>query len=471
MAERGHGDGAVAVDNTKLRPFIDAFAGEVILPGDAGYEAARLVWNGMIDRRPAVIVRPTGAADVISAVRFAREQDLVLAVRSGGHSIPGFSTCDDGIVIDLSRMRDVHVDPERRTGRASGGALLGDLDHEAQAFGLVCPVGVISHTGAAGLTLGGGMGRLQRKFGLTIDNLRSAEVVTADGRLVRASGDENPDLFWGLRGAGANFGIVTSLEYRLNPMDRVITHGAVLHPADRAAELAALYRDAVETGPDELWLGFGLGLALPAERFAPDVAGGPVASVSALHCGTSADADRDLARLRNFGPPIAGAIEAKPYLTTQTMNDGAMRWGHRFYMKSAFLNELADELVDALIGHLSRIPDGAEGEFTAWSMGRAIADVPEEATAYTGREAAFWLAAEILWNDETLDDRCREWVRGALADVQPFAVTGRYVNDVAEADSDVVRSVYGDAKYEKLVGVKRAWDPENVFRLNQNVRP
>jgi FAD/FMN-containing dehydrogenase len=452
----------MAVDEATMRGFADGFAGEVIRPLDPGYDAARVVWNGMIDRRPALIVRPTGAADVITAVRFARTEDLRIAVRSGGHSIPGLSTCDDGIVIDLSRMRHVRVDPERRTARVSGGALLGDLDHEAQAFGLVCPVGVVSHTGAAGLTLGGGMGRLQRKFGLTIDNLLSVDVVTADGSLVHASADENPDLYWGMRGAGPNFGIVTSLEYRLHPLDRVITHGAVLHPIDRVNELAALFRDAVDNGPDELGLGFGLSLDDSRE---------PVAFVNVLHCGSLADAERDVASLRSFDPPAAGSIEAKPYLTTQTMNDSAMAWGHRFYMKSALVVDLSDDLIDRLTGHLSSIPAGAEAEFTVWALGRAVAAVPEDATAFTGREATYWLAAEILWHDDALDETCRAWVRAALADVQPFATTGRYVNDVADAGEDVVRSVYGNAKYEKLVGLKRAWDPENVFRLNQNIRP
>jgi FAD/FMN-containing dehydrogenase len=452
----------VTVDEKTRRTFTDAFAGEVILPNDPAYDDARAVWNGMIDRRPALIVRPTGAADVITAVRFARTEELPVAVRSGGHSIPGLSTCDDGMVIDLSRMRGVHVDPERRTARVSGGSLLGELDHEAQAFGLVCPVGVISHTGAAGLTLGGGMGRLQRKFGLTIDNLLSADVVTADGRLVHANEDANPDLYWGLRGAGANFGIATSLEYRLHPLGHAITQGSVVHPVDRAGELADLFRDLVENGPDELWLSYGLGV---------DDAREPVAYVNALHSGLPAEAERDLAKLRAFGPPVAGSIDPKPYLATQMMNDDAMRWGHRFYMKSAFLAELSNEVIERLVAHLAHLPDGAEGEFTAWSMGRAVAAVPEDATAYTGREAAFWLAAEILWDDESLDGRCRDWGRAALADVQPFAMTGRYVNDVAEAGDDVVRSVYGDAKYAKLVDVKRAWDPDNVFRLNQNIRP
>ena len=221
----------------------DAFTGEVVRPGDPGYDDARAVWNSMIDRRPALIVRPTGVDDVVAALRFAREEDLLVAVRCGGHSIPGFSTCDEGIVIDLSRMRGAVVDPERRTARVRGGSLLGELDDAAQAHGLVCPVGVVSHTGVAGLTLGGGMGRLQRRFGLTIDNLLAAELVTADGRVVRASEDENPDLLWGLRGAGANYGIVTSFEFRLHPLDGVVTHGAVTVPIERADALAGRYRE------------------------------------------------------------------------------------------------------------------------------------------------------------------------------------------------------------------------------------
>jgi FAD/FMN-containing dehydrogenase len=452
-----------------LAALTDTFSGEVVLPGDPRYDAARVVWNGMIDRRPALVVRPTSADDVVAAVRFAREQNLLVAVRGGGHSISGQSTCDDGIVIDLSRMRGVRVDPEAGRARAGGGALLSELDTEAQAHGLVCPVGVVSHTGVAGLTLGGGVGRLQRKHGLTIDNLLSVELVTADGTLVRASEDEHADLFWGLRGAGANFGIVTSFEFRLHPLDPMITAGAVIHPIERAGELAALFREIAETGPDELFLGFALGLALPAEDFPPELAGKPIALISVLHSGSLEAAERDLAKVRAFGPPVVDSIAPKPYLEVQQMNDEAMDWGHRFYMKSAFLPALADDLLELLVEHVSRSPEGAEAGITLWAFGRAIAQVPEDATAFTGREAAFWIGAEVFWDDETLDDRCREWGRAALADVSPFATEGRYVNDVMEAGE--ARGVYGAAKYDRLVALKRAWDPENVFRLNQNVRP
>jgi FAD/FMN-containing dehydrogenase len=451
----------MSVRNAALSSLRETFAGEIVLPGDMDYDSARAVWNGMIDRRPAIVFRPTNPADVVTALGFARERELDIAVKSGGHSIPGLSTCDDGAVIDLSRMRGVEVDPERRLASVNGGSLLGELDEQAQSFGLVCPVGVVGHTGVAGLTLGGGMGRLQRRFGLTIDNLLSVELVTADGQLVRAGEEENTDLFWGIRGAGANFGVVTSFEFRLHPLDGAVTHGILTHPIERATELASIFSETEQAAPDELWLGFGLGLA---------PSGDPIATVQVLHCGPAEQEERDLAKLRAFGPPLSDSIETKPYLVPQGMNDEAMRWGHRFYMKSGFIPRLDDELIDLLVEHMGRVPAGTDGSVSFWAMGRAIAEVPEDATAFTGRDAAFWISAEILWHDEALDGKCREWARGMMDDIRPFTSVGQYVNDVAEAGQDPA-SIYGAEKYERLVSLKRAWDPENVFRLNQNVRP
>ena len=336
-------------------------------------------------------------------------------MKSGGHSIPGLSTCDDGAVIDLSRMRGVEVDPERRVARVNGGSLLGELDEQAQSFGLVCPVGVVGHTGVAGLTLGGGMGRLQRRFGLTIDNLLSVELVTADGELVRASEEENADLFWGLRGAGANFGIVTSFEFRLHPLDGAVTHGTLTHPIDRATELAAIFRETEEAAPDELWLGFGLGLA----------AGDPVATVQVLHCGPAEQAERDLAKLRAFGPPLADTIEAKPYLVAAGHERRGDALGSPLLHEERLPPRLDDELIDLLVEHMARVPDGTDGGVSFWAMGRAIAEVPEDATAFTGRDAAFWIAAEILWHDETQDERCRDWTRALMDDVLPFTSAGQ----------------------------------------------
>ena len=443
-----------------LSSFREMFGGDIVLPDDSGYDQARRVWNGMVDRRPAVIVRPSGVDDVVAAIRFGREEDLPIAVRCGGHSIPGLSTCDDGIVIDLSRMGGAEVDPQAKTARVGGGALLGELDTAAQEHGLVCPVGVVSHTGVAGLTLGGGMGRLMRKFGLTLDNLLAVELVTADGRIVRASPDEHPDLFWGLRGAGPNFGIVTSFEFRLHPLDHPITFGAVTHPLDRARELAALWRDLAENGPDELFLSFGT-----------DNADGGSAYVTALHSGSVAQAEQDLAELRAFGPPTTDSIAPKAYLETQVLYDEPHGSGHRFYMKSAFLPALPDDAVDLCVEHATRAPDGTESGFSAWAWGRRVADVPEDGTAFTGREAAAWISAETMWDEPALDEQCRAWARDALADLAPFASEGRYVNDVVEVGGDVARTIYGDEKYERLVALKRQWDPDNVFRLNQNIQP
>jgi FAD/FMN-containing dehydrogenase len=441
---------------------IDRFAGEVVRPGDPGYDAARVVWNGMIDRRPALIVRPTSTDDVAAAVRFARERELVVAVRGGGHSIPGLSTCDDGIVIDLSRMRGARVDPQARTALVGGGALLGELDDAAQQHGLVCPVGVVSHTGVGGLTLGGGMGRLQRRFGLTIDNLLAVELVTAEGRLVRASEDEQPDLFWGMRGAGANFGIVTRFEFRLHPFDGTVTHGVLMHPIERAGALAERYRELVEAGRDAVWASFGVAL---------EAAGRAMAYVAVLHSGSPADAEQDLAPLRGLGGAAVDSIERKPYLTTQRLSDEATAWGHRFSMRSDFLRSLPDDVVSAWIERVDRIPDGATGGYSVWSCGGAMAAVRDEDTAFTGRDGLYWAAAEVQWDDPELDEACRAWGRSALTEAKPYEAAGRYVNDVSEVEEGLARSIYGDAKYERLVALKRQWDPDNVFRLNQNIRP
>jgi FAD/FMN-containing dehydrogenase len=449
---------------TSLGTLPDTFAGEVIRPGDDGYDSARAVWNGSIDRRPALIVRPTGTEDVVTALRYAREADLLVAVRCGGHSIPGLSTCDDGIVIDLARIHGAEVDPERRMARVGGGSLLAELDDAAQAHGLVCPVGVVSHTGVAGLTLGGGMGRLQRKHGLTIDNLRAVEVVTADGRLVRASEDEHPELFWGMRGAGANFGIVTSFEFGLHPFDGQITHGFVTYPLDRAVDLAACYRRLVEDGPDDLWASFGI-----------EVEAGETSHVHAfvqvVHIGSAAQAERDIAGLRAFGTPLDDSIERKGYLATQRMLDAPMAWGQRFSMKSCFLGSLPDELVRTWVERIPELPEGVAGGYSVWPWGRAIAAVGEDDTAFTGRTAAYWASAELFWTDSALDEAARGWARTANAEMEPHAIVGRYVNDVVETGGDVARSIYGDAKYDRLVALKREWDPDNVFRLNQNIAP
>ena len=447
-----------------LASFSEAFEGEVVLPGSAGYDAARIVWNGMVDRRPAVVARAAGVEDVRRTVRFAREQELPIAVRCGGHSVAGFSTCDRGVVLDLSLMREVRVDPARRTARVAGGALLSQLDAAAQAHGLVCPVGVVGHTGVAGLTLGGGMGRLQRRFGFSIDNLRSVELVTAEDRVLTVSEDEEPDLFWGIRGAGANFGVVTSFEFDLHELGPVVTQGFVDYPAERGHEIAGRVREYLETAPDEVFVSFGVttGTADDGE----DQVGRPVPYVGAVYSGSPDAAEEVLRPLRDHGP-LVDTFRQVSYLDLQTSGDEEMAWGKRFYMRGGFLAELSDDFVDAALANVST----SHGAITLWAQGGAISRVPEDAMAFTGREAPFWLGVEADWDDPAEDDAMIGWGRATMAALEPFTTAGHYVNDMVETGQDVVRSIYGDAKYERLVGLKRAFDPDNVFHLNQNIEP
>lgn len=447
----------------------EEFNGELILPGDAGYDGARVVWNGIADRYPAIVARCKGSADVIAALRFAREHELVVAVRGGGHSIAGFSTCDGGMVIDLSPMRGVSVDPKQRVARVEGGALLGQLDEAAQAFGLACPVGVVAHTGVAGLTLGGGMGRLQRRYGFTIDNLLSIDIVTADGEMLHVSDSENDDLFWGVRGAGANFGVVTAFEFRLHPVGPAVVQGMVAHPAERAREVGALFAELAASAPEELMLQMGFARATGAAPFSPEMAGRLVAVIGATHSGSVEAAERDLRPLRKALGPIADTFATKPYLSVQKIYDEEMPWGRRFYMKSGFMPALPQEAIDICVERVADNP--GDCSIGLWAQGGAIARVPEEAMAFTGREAPFWVGVEALWDDPKLDDAHIGWGRAAMGALKPFTGRGHYVNDVVESGDDVVRAIYGDAKYQRLRALKRAYDPDNVFRLNQNIRP
>jgi FAD/FMN-containing dehydrogenase len=452
----------------RLTAFRERFDGMIVLPADPGYEAARAVWNGMIERWPAIVVRPADAAAALVALRFGRDEDLPIALRGGGHSLPGHSTCDGGIVIDLGRLRGVKVDPARRIARANGGALLGELDDAAQAYGLACNSGTVSHTGVAGLTLGGGMGRLQRKLGLTIDALRAVELVTADGRQVRASEAEHPDLFWGMRGAGANFGIVTAFEFELWPVGPTILRGVLTYPGERAREVVAAFTGTMPEAPDELMASLIMGRAPAEPGLPPALHGQPVVMLSITYVG--ADPRRDLAGLTALGPPVEGALETQPYLESQHANDATLAWGHRVYAKSAFLASIPDALVDALISHVAEAP--GEDVISIWAQGGALARVPEDGTAFPGRSAPYWIGAETQWDDPGLDGAHIGWSRRAIALTEPYRSVGSYVNDASDHGDDAqVRAIYGDARYDRLVELKRAWDPDNVFHLNQNIRP
>lgn len=444
------------------------FAGEIITPRDRDYDDARRVWNAVFDRRPALVVRPTSVQDVATAIRFGRERDLEIAVRSGGHSAAGHSTTD-GLVIDLRRLGGVTVDPERRIARAGGGALLGELDVAAQAHGLVCPIGTVGHTGVGGLTLGGGMGRLQRHFGLTIDNLRAVELVTADGRTVRASGTEEPDLFWGIRGAGANFGVVTAFEFGLHVFGPSLHRGFRIYPAAQVHEAWRVVRDFAAVAPDAVALILGIARAEPAADYPASVAGQPIVIVSYNHSGDAAVVDRDLAQLGSGPEPVASSSGSQPYLEVQTANDLAMAWGHRSYIAGSYANDVRPDVLDELVEHVATGPP--EASFSITVLGGAIGRVPDDAMAFTGRDARFELSADVEWADPTLDETRRDWVRRAMAIVEPDAVMGRYVNENAESGPAETLASYGAAKIARLSAIKRAWDPDNVFRLNHNVAP
>ncbi len=458
-----------APTTTQLDQLRRSFAGDIVTPDAAEYDEARRVWNAMFDRRPALVMRPTSVADVQAAIRFGRERELEIAVRGGGHSALGHSTTDGGIVIDLGRMNEVTLDPVRRLARSGGGALLGTLDIAAQEHGLVCPVGVVGHTGVAGLTLGGGVGRLQRNFGLTIDSLRAVELVTADGRVVRATADEEPELFWGLRGAGANFGVATSLELELNPFDGTLHRGVRIHPATDIHEIWPIFRDFAATAPDTIAAIFTVALAEPASDYPDEVAGRPIIVISYNHSGAGEDVERDIAPLLAGPKPAKVTTTSERYLTAQRSSDLTMAWGHRTVIHGGYLADCSAAVLDAFVAHVEHVPGDSSISVTA--MGGAIGRVPDDAMAFHGRTVPFDVSPDTAWSDPALDELNRAWVREAMAIVEPDRLPGRYINELFEAGPEVTRSSYGDAKLERLRALKRAWDPTNVFRLNHNIEP
>jgi FAD/FMN-containing dehydrogenase len=443
--------------------------GEVITPGDPGYDDARRLWNAIHDRRPAVIVRPTTATRVATAVRFAREHDLEIVVKSGGHSAAGLKGSDGCLVVDLSEMRGVEVDAELRTARANGGAFLGELDVAAQEHGLACPVGVIGHTGVAGLTLGGGVGRLQRNFGLTIDNLAAVELVTADGRLVRASEREEPELFWGLRGAGWNFGIATAFEFRLRPFGPDLHRGVLTFPATQVQDVWTVFRDYAPGAPDAVSVILGIDRAGPDAGYPDEMVGQPIVFLAWNHSGSAADVERDTAGLRVGPRPTTTTIGSAPYLEVQTAHDLAFAWGSRSFIKGHYANDVRREAFDELVELVATAP--GEATFSVTALGGAIGRVPEDATAYAGRASAFDLTADSNWNDPTLDEANADWCRRALAVVEPDRALGAYANGNSDVGPEESRRIYGDAKLARLASLKREWDPDNVFHVNPNVAP
>jgi FAD/FMN-containing dehydrogenase len=450
--------GGLALDEMAIQGFAAGFHGELFRPGDGGFDDARRVWNGMIDRTPALIARCAGVADVVAAVNFAREQQLLVAVRGGGHNVSGNAVCDRGLVIDLSRMRGIRVDPARRTARVEGGATWGDLDREAQAFGLATTGGIISTTGVGGLTLGGGVGWLVRKHGLACDNLLSVDVVTADGRLVTASDAEHADLFWGIRGGGGNFGVVTSLEFRLHPVGPVLG-GMVLHPREAAPAVLRFYREFTQRAPEELTTYCGL-------LTAPD--GVPVVALIACYSGSPEEGERVLRPLREFGSPVADLIGPMPYRQMQGLLDAGFPKGLRNYWKGNFLRELPDEAIDRIVARAAEMASPLSAVVLEY-YGGAASRVDEGATAFPHRRAMYDLVIIAQWADPAEDERHAAWARETAAALEPYA-SGVYVNLLGTEGDERVRAAYG-ANYERLATLKARYDPANLFRMNQNIRP
>jgi len=429
--------------------------GAVLGSRDGDYERARRVWNAMADRRPAAIVRARSVDDVTATIRVAHEAGSLLAVRCGGHSFPGFSTCDDGIVLDLSSMSGITVDPLSGTAEVGGGALLGDLDRACAPHGLVTPAGVVSHTGAAGLTLGGGMGWLSRRFGLTIDSLLAADVCTADGRVVRASAEEEPELFWGLRGGGGNFGVVTRFAFRLHELGPVLV-GSWQYPTIQARAVLGRYAELCAGAPRHL-----------ATAFTSIAAG---TRVTAFWSGSVDGAEAAVAPYGTLGTPFAGSRGGVTFLDLQSRSDDHFAWGRRCYAKGGFLGVLETDTIDRIVSSLEAAPT-PDCEIYVLQLGGAVADVPDADTAYTGRDANFYWIVEPVWDDPADDARCMAWGREAAAHLAARSTSGNYVNEQSEVGPDLAFSAYGEQKYARLAALKARFDPDNLFRLNQNIAP
>jgi FAD binding domain/Berberine and berberine like len=449
---------------------INGFLGRVLEPDDDDYEDARKIWNGDIQRRPAMIASCMGPADVLAAVRFAQERALPVAVRGGGHAVAGHALCDGGLIIDLSPMTGVRVDPLVGTARAQGGCLWRHVDHEAQAFGLAVTGGIVTHTGIGGLTLGGGIGHLMRRMGLTIDNLVACDVVTADGEFVVASEEEHPDLFWGLRGGGGNFGVVSSFLYRLHPLGPTVLAGLLAWPMEQAVEVLRFYRDFVADAPDEVGIMANLRLAPPLAAIPQQLHGQPIVALIVCYAGPVEKGREALGPLRAFKPPVLDAVGPKPYMAHQAMFDAAYPHGRHYYWKAWKLPPLTDAAIDVMVEHASAISSPLSA-IPIFTLGGAVGRVDDDATAFTGRGAAHDINVVASWLPDDPDpDRHKAWARTTWEALRPFS-QGVYVNFLSDEAQSHVKVAYGDRKYTRLAELKSKYDPTNFFRFNQNITP
>ncbi len=431
------------------------FDGEIFDPGHREYDKYRRVWNATADRLPGAIVRARSASDVEKVVTIAAQQGVVLAVRGGGHSLPGLSTCDDGVVLDLSLMNTVQVDRAAQRAEVQGGALLGDLDRAGVPAGLVVPAGIVSHTGVAGLTLGGGMGWLSRRFGLTIDNLLAVDMVTADGRLRRVSADTDPDLFWAIRGGGGNFGVVTRFVFKMNDLGPVLI-GCWAYPAAEASDVLKRFNELARAAPREITAGFFLS---PGEL-----------GVIAICSGPQANSEDAIAAFGALGQTTSSSLGEMSFLDLQQMHDETMAWHRRYYMKGFFLREIDNATIERMVQDIAEAPT-AETEYYVLQLGGAVRDVAEDATSYSGRNAGFYCLMGTAWDDKKNDKQLIGWSRAAAGRMTEIAMSRNYVNEQTEASNEIARQSYGEEKYRRLAKLKGRYDPTNLFRLNQNIEP
>ena len=462
-------NGITMISAAAIEAFAARLRGRVLIATDAAYDEARTIWNGMIDRRPGLIVQCAGAADVVNAVRFAAENRLLVAVRGGGHNIAGNAVCDGGMVIDLTPMKSVRVDATTKRAWVEPGATLADLDVETQAFRLALPTGINSTTGIAGLTLGGGFGWITRKFGLTIDNLLSADVVTANGDLVRASPTEHRDLFWAIRGGGGNFGVVTAFEFRLHELGPDVLSGLVVHPFAEAESVLQQYRQALENAPDELTCWVVMRQAPPLPFIPAEWHGKEVVVLAMCYCGDLEAGEKAVAELRAIGNPIADVVSPHPFVGWQQAFDPLLAPGARNYWKSHDFMELSDQAIGILTESIRQLP-GPECEVFIAHVGGAAGRVAAEETAFPQRNSHFVMNVHGRWRDVAMDQACIDWARHLFEAAKPYAAGTAYVNFMPEDELDRVEAAYG-ANYGRLVEVKRHYDPLNLFRMNQNVRP
>lgn len=465
---------ATHIDSGAQRFLSEQFRGEIIRPNDEAYGEARKVWNGMIDKFPAFIVRPKHNEDVITAIKFARQHNLLISVRGGGHNVAGHATNDGGLVIDLSSMKDIEVDPVSKTARVAGGVTWGELDAATQAYGLATPGGVYSKTGIAGLTLGGGLGWLRNKHGLSSDNLIRAEVVTADGRVVRANAAENSDLLWALRGGGGNFGVVTTFEYQLHSLGPDVMFVFVMHNGETVEDMqraVRFYRDFSTTAPDEVSTILALGQVPPDDHFPEELHLKPFSLFGGLYAGSIEDGKKALQPLLDFGKPLLDFSGIMPYIEAQQAFDADYPDGLRYYWKSLNLHQLDEEAVKRIVDHARRQPSPLSTT-DIWHIGGAVSRVSSDESAFYGRQAAFLLSPEANWIEKADDDANINWLRTFIDDMAPFSDGSRYLNfpGFQEEGDEMMQKAFGP-QYAKLALLKQKFDPDNVFRLNQNIKP